>query len=584
MKKIGKILTILLGLFVIILLGVYLMRNTLIEYFGEKIGSEEYGAKIDIDNVDFDLFAGILKIERVQITNKKNTMENIGDIHNLEVEIEYKPLLKKKLLIVDDLTLGLVEIYTPRKTDGTIKISGVKEEKNKETSPTPNKKSVKVVKNNEFLLLEDFGKNLNSDDYKKIMEKLNIKIVNEYEKESETVEGIYTYWEDKVKGEDYQKQLKVIEKKYKKLESKIKKEKDPLKLLDEINEINDLVKEFNKLVKKAEMDKKHFENDLKEVERIRKKAFKYVKTDDFLGDIVGWDKKKFQNQINVILNEYLSNYIDKNIDIFNLAMEDKGEQEELPIDIWVKNINIKFVHLNYTLNGKISDIATKKEIIEEPIKFKLVGNDKNIDAILKGNIDRWTQNGVVNFKIEGLKIDKGLIEKKAELAILRGTKLSISQNLKINNKIFDMDGVILLNDVKIDKKMINLKPEIKEILGDSLSKIKKIEIKYSYTGKNKKIKIKTNLDELLSDIIESIVKDNIAKYKKMAIKEGNKQISKYSKKLGLKVDKVEDLEKLFDFNVKKLEKLNMELKSGKDPKEIEKELKDLGKEFENLFK
>jgi hypothetical protein len=584
MNKIKKILLILTGILVLVILGVYLMRNTLIEYFGEKIGSEEYGAKIDIDNVDFDLFAGILKIERVQITNKKNTMENIGDIHNLEVEIEYKPLLKKKLLIVDDLTLGLVEIYTPRKTDGTIKISGVKEEKNKETSPTPNKKSVKVVKNNEFLLLEDFGKNLNSDDYKKIMEKLNIKIVNEYEKESETVEGIYTYWEDKVKGEDYQKQLKVIEKKYKKLESKIKKEKDPLKLLDEINEINDLVKEFNKLVKKAEMDKKHFENDLKEVERIRKKAFKYVKTDDFLGDIVGWDKKKFQNQINVILNEYLSNYIDKNIDIFNLAMEDKGEQEELPIDIWVKNINIKFVHLNYTLNGKISDIATKKEIVEEPIKFKLVGNDKNIDAILKGNIDRWTQNGVVNFKIEGLKIDKSLIEKKVELAILRGTKLSISQNLKINNKIFDMDGVILLNDVKIDKKMINLKPEIKEILGDSLSKIKKIEIKYSYTGKNKKIKIKTNLDELLSDIIESIVKDNIAKYKKMAIKEGNKQISKYSKKLGLKVDKVEDLEKLFDFNVKKLEKLNMELKSGKDPKEIEKELKDLGKEFENLFK
>jgi hypothetical protein len=147
-----------------------------------------------------------------------------------------------------------------------------------------------------------------------------------------------------------------------------------------------------------------------------------------------------------------------------------------------------------------------------------------------------------------------------------------------------MDGVISLNNVKIDKKMINLKPEIKEILGDSLSKIKKIEIKYTYTGKDKKIKIKTNIDKVLSDIIESIVKDNIAKYKKMAIKEGNKQISKYSKKLGLKVDKVEDLEKLFNFDVNKLEKLNLELKSGKDPKEMEKELKDLGKGFENLFK
>ena len=120
MKKIGKILGVITGLIVIILLGVYLMRNTLIEYFGEKIGSEKYGAKIDIDNVDFDLFGGNIKFGRVQITDKDNTMRNIGDIHSIEVDVEYMPLLKRKLLIVNGVTLGLVEIFTPRAVDGKV--------------------------------------------------------------------------------------------------------------------------------------------------------------------------------------------------------------------------------------------------------------------------------------------------------------------------------------------------------------------------------------------------------------------------------------------------------------------------------
>ena len=588
MKKIGKILGIVLGVFVVILLGVYLMRNTLIEYFGEKIGSEKYGAKIDIDKVDFDLFKGNIKFDRVQITDKNNTMRNIGDIHNIEIEVEYIPLLKEKLLIVDNVTLGLVEIYTPRTTDGKIVIKNKKKVKNEVTKTTENKTPTKkLIKTNGYLVLEDFDKNLNSEDYKKILDNLNIKIVKEYEKESKNIEDIYNYWSDKTKKDEYQEQLKEIEKKYKVLEKKIKKEKDPLKLIEYVNEINDLVKEFDKLIKKAEKDKKHFESDLKEVERIRKKAFKYVKTDDFLGDTIGWNKEKFQAQINSLLNEYLSQYIDKNIDFFNLATDnaqETGETTDLPIDIWVKNFNLKFQHLNYTLKGNIGDIATKKEIIDKPINFKLVGDDKNIDALLEGEIDRWTKNGQVTFEVHGLKIDKQLIEKKIELAILEGSRLSISQNMKIKDEIFDIDGRILLNNIKIKENMIKVTPDVKKILGDSLSKINKIDIRYSYNGKNKKIKIKTNLDELLSDIIESIVKENMDKYKKKAKKEVDRQISKYSKKLGLEVNKVEDLEKLFNLKTKELEKIKVDINTHKDPKEIEKDLKDLGKQFENLFK
>ena len=129
MKRIKKILMVIFGVLILVILGVYLMRNTLIEYFGEKIGSQKYGAKIDIDDVDLDLFNGTLKIGRLQVTDKNDTMRNIGDIKGINLTVEYKPLLKR-LIVVDDLTLGLVEVFTPREVDGSIKYKGKQTEKN----------------------------------------------------------------------------------------------------------------------------------------------------------------------------------------------------------------------------------------------------------------------------------------------------------------------------------------------------------------------------------------------------------------------------------------------------------------------
>jgi len=183
MKKIKKILGIIAGVLVLIILGVYLFRNTLIEYFGERIGSQKYGAKIDIDDVDLDLLGGNLKVGRVQITDKNNTMRNIGDLQKINLEIQYKPLLKK-LIVIDDATLGLVEVFTPREVDGAFI--------NKKLTP-PSDDFFDAGETEVKLDLSSLDIDLSGDNYKKILDDLNIKIVEEYDAERGKIEKIHTY-------------------------------------------------------------------------------------------------------------------------------------------------------------------------------------------------------------------------------------------------------------------------------------------------------------------------------------------------------------------------------------------------------
>lgn len=353
MKKIKKMLGVIAGVLVLIILGAYFFRNTLIEYFGERIASQKYGAEIDIDDVDLDLFGANLKVGRVQITDKNNTMRNIGDLRKINLEIEYKPLLKK-LIVIDDATIGLVEIFTPRVVDGALI--------NKElSSPSDDFSDVEEieVKKQGKLDLSSLDIDLSEDNYKKILDDLNIKIVEEYDAEMGKIENIHTYWDEKLKGEDYKDRLKNIQTKYKVVEKKIRNEKNPLELLNELNKLNDLIKEIDVLVKEAESDKNQFDRDIKVIKDIQKKAFKYINSDDPFKDIVGWDEKQLQSEINLILNNYLKEYIGKNIDFFNEFNKKDETPEGETYDLWVKNTTLTFKHLNYTLKGEVKDVTSK---------------------------------------------------------------------------------------------------------------------------------------------------------------------------------------------------------------------------------
>lgn len=577
MKKIKKILGIILGTIVLVVLGAYLFRNTLIEYFGERIGSQKYGAKIDIDNVDLDLFGGNLKIGRVQITDKNNTMRNIGDIQKINLEIEYKPLLKK-LIIIDDATLGLVEILTPRTVDGAL----IRKELSPPSGDLSNTGGTEKKKKGK-LDLGSLDIDLSGDNYKEVLDDLNIKIVKEYETEKGKVEKIYTHWDKKLNEETYKVRLKNIEDKYKVVEERIKDEKDPLKLLNELDKLNDLIDEIDGLVKEAENDKKQFDKDIKVIKGIQDRAFGYINSEDPFKDIVGWDEKQIKSEINLILNNYLEEYIGKNIEFFNeLNKEDEAPKGD-SYDLWLKNASLTFKHLNYTLKGEVKDITSKAGITPNPIKFNLDADDKTIKGDIYGELNREPQTAEVKLNLSGLTIDDKMIGENKNLIIIVGSKMDLSYNMSYENKILDLDGTVILDNLKINPDELKMDPEIKEVLGEGLQGIDQLIINYTYDGAKEQLDFDTNIGTILSGLIKEVLDENIKKYKTEAKLMIDEEIKKYTKELNIEVEKVEGLRKIMGENSKELKSFEKETKSNKDSKSTRNLIDGLGDGLKNLF-
>ncbi|MGB6129330.1 MAG: hypothetical protein WBG30_11320 [Psychrilyobacter sp.] len=567
-----KILGTIIGTLVLITLGTYLFRNILIEYFGERIGSQKYGAKIDIDNVNLDLFGGNLKVGRVQITDKNNTMRNIGDIQKINLEIEYKPLLKK-LVIIDDATLGLIEIFTPRASDGAL------------DNTQPVSSSAKKLKKmeNKKLDLGSLNVDLSGDNYRKILENLNIKIVKEYEEEKIKIEKIHTYWDKKINGETYKTRTKNIEDKYKVIEKRIKDEKNPLKLLNELDTLNDLISEIDGLVKEARNDKKQFDKDIKVIKNIQKKAFGYIGSEDPFKNIVGWDEKQLKSEINLILNSYLEEYIGENIDFFNeLNKKDKGSKGTT-YDIWLKNAKLTFKHQNYTLKGEAKDITSKVGITPNPIKFNLDADDKNIKGDIRGELNRESEMVEIKLNLSGLTIDDKMIGENKNLIIIVGSKMNLSYNMSYENKILDIDGNVILDELKIDPNKLELDQKVKEILGEGLQGIDQFIVNYAYDGSKKKIEFDTNIGTILSSLIKEILDENIKRYKKETKLMVKKEIKKYTKELNIEAEKIEGLRKIMGEDTKKLQVLEKETKINKDSKSTINLMNGLGDGLKNLF-
>ncbi|MCS5422250.1 MULTISPECIES: hypothetical protein [Psychrilyobacter] len=564
-----KILGIIAGVLILIIFGTYLFRNTLIEYFGERIGSQKYGARIDIDDVDLDLFGSSLKVGRVQITDKNNTMRNIGDLQKINLDIQYKPLLKK-LIVIDDATLGLVEVFTPREADGAII--------NKE-SPLPSD----AGETEEKLDLSSLKIDLSGDNYRKILDDLNIKIVEEFDAERGKIEKIHTYWDNKLKGEDYKDRLKNIETKYKVIEERIKDEKNPVELLNELDKLNDLIEEIDVLAKEAESDKKQFDRDIKVIKDIQKKAFKYINSDEPFKDIAGWDEKQFQSQINLILNNYLKKYIGRNIDFFNEFNKKDETHEGETYDLWVKNTSLTFKHLNYTLKGGVKDVTSKAGITPNPIKFNLNADDKAVKGNILGELNRESETAKIKLNLSGLTVDDKMTGENKNLIIIVGSKMNLSYNMNYENKILDLDGKMILDDLKINPNELEMDPVIKEVLGEGLQEIDELIMDYTYDGTKEKLEFNTNIGTILSGLIKEVLDENIKKYKAEAKLLADKEIKKYTKKLNTEVEKVEELKKIMGESSKELKILEEKTKSNKDSESTRNLIDGLEDGLKNLF-
>ncbi len=108
----------------VVLLAVGLVVSVLfmdqwIETGLEKTGQAVVGARVEIDNLDFRLLDLSLEWDRLQVTDPKNTMQNIVETGRAAFNLHSSAFLRKRF-IVEEMTLAGVRSGTPRTYDGAL--------------------------------------------------------------------------------------------------------------------------------------------------------------------------------------------------------------------------------------------------------------------------------------------------------------------------------------------------------------------------------------------------------------------------------------------------------------------------------
>lgn len=108
-----------LGLFVAIVLLLWLGTNPLIQWSIESAGTQAVGAKVELDSVDLDLNPVTLELNRLQVTNPKAPMRNMLEAGRIEMSLDGYALLRRQF-VAENMAVEKLRFDTERASSGAI--------------------------------------------------------------------------------------------------------------------------------------------------------------------------------------------------------------------------------------------------------------------------------------------------------------------------------------------------------------------------------------------------------------------------------------------------------------------------------
>ena len=195
-----------------------LLTDRWLESALENTGSSIVGAKVEIDGLDLSLLDMKVHWDRLQVTHPQHTMKNMFETDTAEFDLEFWPLLSKKV-IVENFQIHGIKTFTDRKTDGAL----TKEEKEKQPGyirETMNQLSSRVEDKAEM----EFGSVKQKLNVDSIMALLDIRSVGKIDSLNKSLTAKYSNWDQRLSSLNVEKDLKEVEAKIKSIDvNQIKK-------------------------------------------------------------------------------------------------------------------------------------------------------------------------------------------------------------------------------------------------------------------------------------------------------------------------------------------------------------------------
>lgn len=117
-----------LGVFVVIILALWLGTNPLIKWGIESAGTRAVGAKVELDSVSFSFNPASLELNRLQVTNPGEPMHNSVEAARIEMSLDGFALMRRQF-IAENMAVEGLRFHTERDRSGAIERRTSREER-----------------------------------------------------------------------------------------------------------------------------------------------------------------------------------------------------------------------------------------------------------------------------------------------------------------------------------------------------------------------------------------------------------------------------------------------------------------------
>jgi len=577
------LLIALFGLFIILSI---IFTDIWLESELESLGNSIVSAKVEIDNLDLSFTDLSISWDRLQVTNPKSTMKNMLETGNCEFDMEFLPLLSKKV-IIESFAITGVRTNTDRETDGKLS----KEEKSKK--PGFIEKTVKKlqseVSSSVGFQIASYQKKVNVDS---IMKLLQIQSITKMDTLKNNLEKAYAHWETRLAEINLDDDVKKIESKIKALKvDNIKTVDQAQSALKDVNDIKTNIDSLTKFIKQIQSglftDLDNAKNNLNLIDNWIAEDYARARSLAKLPDINAQNIAELIFGKNLVdkVTHYLG-YVAQARSYANKFQSDKPEKETPPRlkgqniyfynknarpDLWIKKINLSGETENkISLVGDIKNIVSDQRLIGSPTQIDIGGKSAaGISLALNGLLNYLEEVPAENFKLtyDGFSLaDTYLSHSKLLPNKVQKGKGHVESVLNLAGET--IQGNIKFVGSNLTFQYAEVKPanKFEELIQQIVHDISEVDVIAKINGKGDDLKfsINSNIDDLL-----------VAKTKAIATKEIEQAKDKIKQQIETQVKSqranienlVQQKENILKSEMKKYEEMiNQQVKLADDKK------------------
>ncbi|MEO1022000.1 MAG: TIGR03545 family protein [Bacteroidota bacterium] len=540
MRVKGIIFIVVLG--ALIGAGYFFITDSWLEKQIEYQASVANTAKVEIDNLNTDLFALKFRFDRMQVTDPSNTMRNMFELGETELDIAFWPLFWKKVIIEDVVATGFA-LDTERATDGYFEMP----EEDDDDDDTPEEpgfisEAITDVKGqvagNAQAQFNDIKSDINTDS---LLAELDLQAISNMDSLKNGLEQNYTKWENTLTDNPVEARIASIQKTVTTIN--VNEIKDPKKAVEQLKTVQTLTKELDSLKRTSSQLKRDFEADLAASRKSVGQIDEWVQQDinsavDMAKlptlDVQSLAANLFSGTLLQNFETYLG-YIQKARD-YGSRFSDGEEEEEIERyegknyafsdkynwpGFWIKNVELSGRTLtDIDLQGTVTNITSEQEKTGVPTLIDMSGvNAEETSLSLTGELNYLMEEpkeefvaSYSNFPLENTRISPSEL---LPYDLKEGTG-AINSTLALVGKRIDTEIEYVANQIEFDfEKAGEPKSRTESIIRTAISGTDEITASALIDNVDGplKVKIRSNVDQLFLDALNQTIKQEVEKAK-----------------------------------------------------------------------